>query len=97
MTRSSASPASRGGAKKVFSALDNYVWWTIARWLKKKHGLSLKRLAPRYGWKKPGTRSLRWQDGGIRLFETQTIKVEQFKLGWVRGPDFARRGGSWAT
>jgi hypothetical protein len=25
------------GAKHVFSAIDHYVWWTIFRWLKKKH------------------------------------------------------------
>ena len=79
------------GAKKVFEALDYYVWWTIARWLKKKHRLSFKRLAPRYGWRKPGTRSLRWQHNGVRLFETRTITVEQYKLGWVRGPGFARK------
>lgn len=79
------------GAKKVFGALDHYVWWTIARWLKKKHRLSLKRLGPRYGWRKPGTRCLRWQDGGVRLFETQAIKVEQYKLGWAGGPDYARK------
>lgn len=78
------------GAKKVFGALDHYVWWTIARWLKKKHRLSFKRLAPRYGWRKPGTRGLRWQHNGVRLFETSTITVEQYKLGWMRGPDFAR-------
>lgn len=79
------------GAKKVFSALDHYVWWTIARWLQKKHCLSVKRLAPRYGWKKPGGRCLRWQDSGVRLFEAQTVTVEQYKLGWMRGPDFARK------
>lgn len=33
------------GAKKVFNFLDHYTWWTIARWLKKKHGVSLPRLA----------------------------------------------------
>ena len=76
------------GAKKVFDGLDHYVWWTITRWLKKKHRLSLKRLAPRYGWRKPGTRCLRWQHNGVRLFETQTVTVEQYKLGWMKGPNF---------
>jgi len=79
------------GAKKVFNGLDHYVWWTIARWLKKKHRISLRRLAPRYGWKKPGGRSLRWRGGDVRLFEMSTVTVEQYKLGWMRGADFARK------
>lgn len=77
------------GAKKVFNGLDHYVWWTIARWLEKKHRVSLKRLGKRYGWRKPSGRSLRWQDGGVHLFEMSSVCVEQYKLGWVRGPDYA--------
>lgn len=77
------------GAKKVFNALDHYVWWTIARWLKKKHRLSLQRLAARYGWKKVGGRALRWCDGDIKLFEMSSVRVEQYKLGWMREPYFA--------
>jgi RNA-directed DNA polymerase len=81
------------GAKKVFNGLDNYVWWTIARWLKKKHRISLMRLGHRYGWKKPGGRSMRWQDSGERVFETSSITVEQYKLGWMQGPYFAKVDG----
>ena len=71
------------GAKKVFSFLDHYVWCTIDRWLKKKHRISTKRLANRYGWRKPGGRAVRWKDGNTRVFETSTVRVEQYKLGWI--------------
>jgi hypothetical protein len=65
------------------------VWWTIARWLKKKHRLSLQRLAARYGWTKAGGRALRWRDGDIKLFEMSSVRVEQYKLGWMHEPYFA--------
>ena len=71
------------GAKKVFNSIDHYVWWTIARWLKKKHRISLERLGRRYAWSKPGGRSLRWQAGGIRVFELSSVTVEQYKMGWI--------------
>jgi hypothetical protein len=79
------------GAKHVFNSLDHYVWWTIARWLKKKHRpTSLKALGKRYGWRKPGGRSLRWRDGEEYLFEASTLTVEHFKLGWLDPPHFAQ-------
>jgi transcriptional regulator with XRE-family HTH domain len=65
------------------------VWWTIARWLQKKHGLSLQRLASRYGLKRPGRRSLRWYEGDIAVFATSSVRVEQYKMGWMRDPYFA--------
>jgi group II intron reverse transcriptase/maturase len=71
------------GAKKVFSGLDHHVWWTVARWLKKKHRVSLLRLESRYGWRKVGGRALRWKDGEVRLFEMSSVPVEQYKLGWI--------------
>lgn len=71
------------GAKKVFNGLDHHVWWTIARWLKKKHRVSLLRLGFRYGWRKAGGRCLRWKDGEVRLFEMSSVPVEQYKLGWI--------------
>ncbi|WP_437912948.1 group II intron reverse transcriptase/maturase [Sorangium sp. So ce302] len=77
------------GAKKVFNFLDHYVWWTIARWLRKKHRISLKRLILRYGQRRPRGRGVRWTDGGVSPFETSTVRVEQYKLGWMREPYFA--------
>ncbi len=77
------------GAKHVFSGLDHYVWWTIYRWLRKKHRrVAMKRLAARYGWRKPGTRALRWRDGDVVPFEVARIRVGPFRLGWMRSPDF---------
>jgi len=78
------------GAKRVFSALDHHVWWTILRWLRKKHPrTSMKSLAARYGWKKPGQRGLRWKDGNIVPFEMSRVRVERFRLGWLKTPEFA--------
>jgi RNA-directed DNA polymerase len=77
------------GASKVFTFLDHYIWWTIARWLRKKHRISLKRLYPRYGQRRPGGRSMRWSDGGVTLFEASSVRVEQYKLGWMHEPYFA--------
>ena len=78
------------GAKHVFAALDHYVWWTIFRWLRKKHhGVPVKRIVAQYGWRKPGQRMLRWRDGNVIPFELARIPVHHFKLGWMRPPDFA--------
>jgi RNA-directed DNA polymerase len=78
------------GAKRVFSAIDYYVWWTIFRWLRKKHRrVSMKRLAVQYGWGYPGKRSLKWRDGDVVPFECAHVTVERFKLGWMQPPAFA--------
>ena len=78
------------GAKHVFSALDHYVWWTTLRWLRKKHEHpAMRSLAARYGWKKPGGRTLRWRDGNVTPFEAARVPVRQFKIGWVKAPHFA--------
>lgn len=78
------------GASRVFRAMDNYVWWTILRWLRKKHNrVSMKALRSRYGWHRPARRSLKWRDGGVTPFEGARVHVEHFKLGWQKHPDFA--------
>ena len=78
------------GAKHVFSSLDSYVWWTIQRWLRKKHErASMRSLAAKYGWKKPGGRALRWRHDGQTVFATASVRVEQFKIGWLKTPAFA--------
>jgi RNA-directed DNA polymerase len=79
------------GAKHVLSGIDHYVWWTILRWLRKKHPYaSMKELCARYGWRKPGRYGLRWRDGDVFPFEAASVRVEQFKLGWLKDPSFAR-------
>jgi RNA-directed DNA polymerase len=78
------------GAKHVFNALDNYVWWTIYRWLRKKHRrVSMARLRARYGWSLPGRRGLRWRDGDQTPFEMAHVRVGRFRTGWLITPDFA--------
>jgi group II intron reverse transcriptase/maturase len=79
------------GAKHVFSALDHYVWWTILRWLKKKHHHTpMKGLKARYGWRKPSARMLRWRDEGIAPFEAATVRVFPFRHASQKTPDFAK-------
>jgi group II intron reverse transcriptase/maturase len=78
------------GAKRVFDALDHYVWWTIQRWLRKKHHrCSMRKLARLYGWRKPGGRELRWRHDGVVPFEMAGVRVGRFRLGWMRTPEFA--------
>jgi RNA-directed DNA polymerase len=79
------------GAKRIFTALDNYLWWTILRWLRKKHPrVSMKKLRARYGWHKPGGRALKWRDGQTVPFEAARVRVRHFELGWQKAPSFAR-------
>ncbi len=78
------------GAKRVFSRLDYYVWWTILRWLKKKHPRgAMKRLVNRYGYQRPGRRALKWQDDNVMPFEAASVSVHHFYLGSMRPPIFA--------
>ena len=78
------------GAKRVFSALDHYLWWSILRWVQKKHGRAYRRVvASRYGWRKPGGRQLRWRDGDILPFEMSRARVRPFQLGQQTPPKFA--------
>lgn len=78
------------GAKNVFAHLDHYLWWTIKRWLKKKHEKRPTRsLYARYGWRKPGGKTIRWQDGDVRPFELVSLRVERFRHAWLAPPNFA--------
>jgi group II intron reverse transcriptase/maturase len=82
------------GAKRVFSAMDHYVWWTIFRWLRKKHDrVSVPGLWARYGWRRPGERMIRWRDGIHSSFQMACVHVGWFKLGWLHPPHFARING----
>ena len=79
------------GAKRVFRSLDNYCWHTILRWLRKKHSrIKIDLLIARYGERAPGKRSVRWREDSSELFSIGRIRVEQFRLGWLRPPDFAQ-------
>ena len=78
------------GAKKVFSRLDDYVWWTIYRWLRKKHPMTGRRkTVDLYGRRFHGRRSIHWSDGNTVCFRMSKVKVLRYRLGWVRPPAFA--------
>jgi group II intron reverse transcriptase/maturase len=82
------------GAKRVFTRLDHYVFWTIFRWLRKKHHpKGAKWLILHYGWRKPNGRMVRWKDGGTRVFEMASVPVHRFLLGWQEPPGFAIADG----
>ena len=78
------------GAKHVFGFTDHYVWWTILRWLHKKHpNTPMRALAKQYGWRKPRGRTLRWQDGGISPAQQTAIRVRPYMAGIDPGPGYA--------
>jgi hypothetical protein len=77
------------GAKRVFTSMDHYAWWTILRWLRKKHPRApMRQLAKQYGAKKPRGRMLRWQENGTGRFECARVRVGRY---WLtrRPPAFA--------
>lgn len=77
------------GAKRVFASLDHYVWWTILRWLRKKHRhVSMATLVRRYG-KRSRTGGLYWRDGEVEPFYMARRRVQPFQLGWMKTPGFA--------
>lgn len=77
------------GAKKVFSKLDHYVWWTIFRWLRKKHPrTSMKKLFRKYARRMPGKRSTNWHAGDMTPYSLSSLPVERYQLGWARPPIF---------
>jgi group II intron reverse transcriptase/maturase len=77
------------GAKTVFGDIDHYVWQTIYRWIRKKHPKTpVRYLIARYGFRRPGRRSVDWQDHHCQAFQLSSLKVERFNLAWMRPPSF---------
>jgi RNA-directed DNA polymerase len=78
------------GAKRVFALNDNHVWWTILRWLHKRHPKTpMRELAKRYGWHKPRGRALRWRDGGVIPALQTAVRVRPHYAGLDPGPAYA--------
>jgi RNA-directed DNA polymerase len=78
------------GAKRVFIAIDNYVWWTIKRWLRKKHPRSgMDVIASQYGWHVPRQKALRWRDGDTVPVPLAAIRVVRYWQGTDPGPHYA--------
>ena len=70
------------GASIVFNGVDHYVWWTIYRWLRKKHpSVPMKVLRKRYAWQRPGRRNLRWKDGNVHLVHLVSVRVGRYRGG----------------
>jgi group II intron reverse transcriptase/maturase len=78
------------GAKRVFARLDHYVWWTIYRWLQKRHPrTSIREVLKRYAWRKPGRRAIEWREGTTTRFKMATVRVRRFYLADLPAPYFA--------
>jgi len=79
------------GAKRVFALLDHYVWWTIYRWLRKRHPRTrIEDVLARYAWRKLGRRSIEWRDGAVTRFKMASVRVRRFFLADLPDPYFAQ-------
>jgi len=77
------------GASTVFRSIDHYVWWTIFRWLRKKHPHApTSRLRERYTWRKPGGRNLHWKGGDIPVVELARLRVGPYRM-VDKGPTYS--------
>jgi hypothetical protein len=82
------------GAHRVFGHLDWYTWHRLWRWLRKKYPkTSAKRLFARYqGRSRKGRRKV-LQEAGVEQFLTDRLRVERYRLAWLRHPDYAMTSG----
>jgi len=66
-------------ASRTFSYLGHYVWWRVARWLRKKHrGRSWKWLKARYQLPGPP------QEAGVALYNPAAMKVIRYRYRGVQ-------------
>jgi group II intron reverse transcriptase/maturase len=83
------------GAKRVLCSLDYYAWWTVFRWLRKKHQQApvkaLKALYPPS--KERGIRRGQWHHHGVTLFVAGKTRVGPYRLASARRPLFATHHG----
>ena len=75
------------GAAAVFDRRDHYVWWTIFRWLQKKHHrVGKRRLVQMYGRRmRAGKSSFTWGEGSTTLFRMASISVGPL-MPWQNAP-----------
>ena len=77
-------------AKRVFSSIDNYIWHTIFRWLKKKHkGKGAQYLHSLYKKRIPGKKSTVWTDDNVSPFTLSSIRVFRFRHWSIKPPKYA--------
>ena len=70
-----------GVCKRTFSYLDNFAFWRIVGWLKKRHlGLNMHSLVRRHlpGWK--------ISDGGIEMFRPGAVAIERYRYRGIKIP-----------
>ncbi len=79
--------------KRIFSAIDAYLWRRLYGWLGKKYRrLPAKKLASKFFQRPPSGRRKRWTEG-IPLFLMSEISVFRYNLKWMGRPDFAYAAG----
>jgi len=83
------------GAKRVLCSVDYYAWWSVFRWLRKKHQhASVKALHALYPpSKERGVRRGQWHHRGVTLFVTGRTRVGPYRLASARRPLFAIHHG----
>jgi RNA-directed DNA polymerase len=83
------------GAKRVFCSMDYYAWWTVFRWLRKKHQhvpvKTLKALYPPS--KERGVRRGQWHHHNVTLFVTARTHVGPYRWTSARQPLYAIHHG----
>jgi len=78
-------------SNRVFNGIDHYVWFTIYRWLRKKHqGATAAEIIARYG-RRPGERAIQWKEGEQKCFTMTSSRTGRKWLRTERGPNYARR------
>jgi RNA-directed DNA polymerase len=81
-------------AGRIFARIDHYVWWTVLRWIRKKHQkVPMREIKKMYAWRKPNGRMLRWRDGNVTVFETASVHTGVFNKSTLGVPDFAKHDG----
>lgn len=79
------------GAKRVFSTLDYHIWWTIHRWLRKKHDrIPASVMFARYGRRARGRRTIWWGSGSVTTFVLSRTRVQPFNTSWLDQPNFVK-------
>src|SRR5262249_18567247 len=82
------------GAFQVLKSLDHYVWWTIYRWLRKKHHRAPARaLQARYCLPRKAALWTPWHDGSVVMTEMARVGVQPYRLAWERPPVYAIHHG----
>ncbi|MDC3956899.1 group II intron reverse transcriptase/maturase [Polyangium jinanense] len=77
-------------AYRVFHGVDRYVWWTIFRWIQKKHDRpAMRALLHRYAVRRRGGSSIEWRDGATAPFRLSTVRTGSFRFAWQKPPRFA--------